>query len=111
MVQLLLLDGLAVDERAVRAAQVDEPELIAATLQARVMPAGRRVAEDHVVVGRAAKAHGVVAGAMLVAGVRSCLDRHLGLGAAATAAAPGLGLPRGIGILPGSRRGGGRGGR
>src|SRR5437660_977497 len=105
MVQLLLLDGLAVDERAVRAAQVDEPELIAAALQARVMPTGRRVAEDYVVVGRAAEAHGVVAGAMLVAGVRSCLDRHLGLGARAHGCSARLGAPRRHRHRLGQRRG------
>jgi hypothetical protein len=51
MVELLFLDGLAVDECAVRAAQVDDPELLTAALESRVVTAGRGVAQDDVVVG------------------------------------------------------------
>jgi hypothetical protein len=71
VVQLFLLDGLAVHQRAVRAAEVDDPELLAATLDARVVAAGRRVAKDEVVVRRAPDAKGGVAGAVVVAGVRA----------------------------------------
>jgi len=51
VVQLFLLDGLAVHQRAVGAAEVDDPELLATPLDARVMAAGRGIAEDQVVVG------------------------------------------------------------
>src|SRR5713101_1014774 len=49
VVQLFLLDGLAVHQRAIGAAEVDDPELLASPLDAGVMSTGRRVAEDQVV--------------------------------------------------------------
>jgi hypothetical protein len=50
MIELFLLDRLTVDEGAVRASQIDEPELVPAALEARVVTAGRRVSQDDVVV-------------------------------------------------------------
>ncbi len=79
VVQLFLLDGLAVHERAIGAAEVDDPELLASPLDAGVMSTGRRVAEDQVVVGRAADAERSIAGAVVVAGVRTRLDGQLRL--------------------------------
>ncbi len=71
VVELLLLDGLAVDQRAVGAPEVDDPELLAAALDAGVMSARGRVAKDEVVVGGAAEAQSVVGSAMRMTGVRS----------------------------------------
>ena len=71
VVELLLLDRLAVDKRSVGASQVDDPELLAAPLDPGVMAAGGRIAKDQVVVGRAAEAERAVAGTMRVAGVRA----------------------------------------
>src|SRR5438132_1516185 len=51
VVQLFLLDGLAVHQGAVGAAEVDDPELLAPPLDTRVMAAGRGIAEDQIVVG------------------------------------------------------------
>jgi hypothetical protein len=69
VIQLLLLDRLAVDESPVGAPEVDDPELLTAAFHARVVAAGGRIAEDEVVVRRAPEAEGAVAGAMRVAGV------------------------------------------
>lgn len=71
MVELLLLYGLTVHKRAIRAAQIDDPELIAAALEPGVVAAGCRVAQDHVVVRRAAQADRMVAGPMRVTCVRT----------------------------------------
>src|SRR5690348_10515530 len=71
VVQLFLLDWLAVHQRAVGAAEVDDPELLATPFDPCVVSAGRGVAEDQVVVGRAADAKRGVAGPMVVAGVRA----------------------------------------
>src|SRR5258708_5618105 len=79
VVQLFLLDGLAVHQRAIGAAEVYDPELLASPLDAGVMSTGRRVAEDQVVVGRAADAERSIAGAVVVAGVRTRLDGQLRL--------------------------------
>src|SRR5437764_15211971 len=49
VVELLLLDRLAVDQSAVGAAQVDDPELLAATLEPRMVAARRRIDQDQVV--------------------------------------------------------------
>jgi hypothetical protein len=51
MVQLLLLDWLAVDKRSVRAPEIHDEELFSATLDAGMVTARRRVAKDEVVVG------------------------------------------------------------
>src|SRR5579859_6223804 len=83
VVQLLLLDRLTVDQRAVGAAEVDDPELLAAALDASMVAAGGRVAKDHVVVGRAADAQRRIACAVVVPGVRAGLDRQLCLRAPA----------------------------
>src|SRR4029077_7958499 len=50
VVQLLLLDRLPVHPRAVGAAQVHDPELLAPALDASVVAARCRIAKDHVVV-------------------------------------------------------------
>jgi len=71
MVELLLLDRLAVHESAVGAAEVDDPELLTTPLHASVVPAGGRVAKDEVVVGRAAEAERSFSGAVRVAGIRT----------------------------------------
>jgi len=71
VIELPLLNRLAVDERAIRASEIDEPELLSPPLEASVVPAGRRVAEDHVVVRRPAHTQRVVARAVAVAGVRA----------------------------------------
>jgi hypothetical protein len=71
VVELLLLDRLAVDQRPVGAPQVDDPELLATPLDPGVMAARGRIAQDQVVIGRAPKAERAVAGAMRVAGVRT----------------------------------------
>src|ERR1700737_3811595 len=51
VVELLFLDGLAVDQGAVGAPEVDDPELVSAPLDACVVAARRGVAQDDVVVG------------------------------------------------------------
>ena len=79
VVELLLLDRITVDERAVGAPEVDDPELLTTPLDACVVPARGRVAQDEVVVGRAPESEGIVAGAVGVAGVGSRLDGQLGL--------------------------------
>lgn len=66
MVQLPLLDRLAVHERTVRAAQIDEPELLASPLEPGVVAARGRITQDDVVVGRAPEAQRVVARAVAV---------------------------------------------
>ena len=71
VVELLLLDRLAVDERAVGAPEVDDPELLAAPLDAGMMPAGGRVSKYEVVVGRAAQTQSAVSRAVRVTRVRS----------------------------------------
>ncbi len=71
MVQLLLLDRLAVDERAVRTSEVDHPELLTTSLEPGMVTARRGVAEDHVVVRRPAHAQRVVTGAVTMPRVRS----------------------------------------
>ena len=71
VVELLLLDRLAVDERPVGAPQVDDPELLAAPFDPGVMAAGGRVAQDEVVVWRTPEAKRAVAGAMRMARVRT----------------------------------------
>ncbi len=71
VVELLLLDRLAVDKRPVGAPKVDDPELVATPFDAGVMAAGGRIAEDEVVVGRAPEAERAVAGPMRVACVRA----------------------------------------
>src|SRR5260221_12951045 len=79
VVQLFLLDRLAVDQRAVGAPEVDDPELLAPALDAGVVTAGRRIAQGHVVVRRAADAHCGLAGAMVVARVGAGVDAELSL--------------------------------
>ena len=69
VLELFLLDRLAVDQRAVGAPQIDDPELVAATFHASVMPAGRRVAKDQVVVGRTPHSQRALGGAVRMAGV------------------------------------------
>jgi len=71
VVELLLLDRLAVDKRPVGAPKVDDPELVATPFDSGVMAAGGRIPKDEVVVGRAAEAERAVAGAMRVACVRA----------------------------------------
>jgi hypothetical protein len=71
VVELLLLDRLSIDKRAVRAPEVDDEELIPATLDARVVSAGRRVAKDEIVVGRTPQTESAFAGAIGVARVRT----------------------------------------
>src|SRR5438105_6801720 len=71
VVQLFLLDGFAVDQGAVGAAEVHDPELLASALDTSMVTAGRGVAEDQVVVRRAANAQRGVAGLVVVAGVRT----------------------------------------
>ena len=66
VLQLFLLGRLTVDEGAVGAPQVNDPELIAATLHASVVPTGRRVTENQVVVGRASHAQRVLGGTISV---------------------------------------------
>jgi len=83
VVELLLLDRFAVDEGAVRAPQIDDPELLTAPFDAGVMPARGRIAKDEVVVGRAPESQSGLARAVCVAGVRARLDCELGLGAGA----------------------------
>ena len=50
VVELFFLDRLAIDQRAVGAAEVNDPELVATPLEARMVAACRRVAQDDVVV-------------------------------------------------------------
>jgi len=69
VVELLLLDRLAVDQSAVGAAQVDDPELLAATLDPRMVAARRGIAQDQVVVGGAADPHRAFAGTVVVPGI------------------------------------------
>ena len=71
MVELLLLDRLTVDERAVGAPEVDDPELLTPPLDPSVMSARGRIAKDEVVVRRAAEAERGFAGAMRVARIRA----------------------------------------
>jgi len=71
VVELLLLDRLAVDQRPVGASKVDDPELVATPFDPGVMAACGRIAKDEVVVGRAPEAERAVAGAMRVARVRA----------------------------------------
>jgi len=71
VVELLLLDRLSIDECAVRAPQVDDPELLAAALDAGVVPTGRRVTKDEVVVRRAPHPKRAFSGAIGMARVRS----------------------------------------
>src|SRR5207248_10371689 len=52
--QLLLDHRLAVDQRAVGAAEVADPERAGPDLDPPVVPWGRGVADDHIVVGSAA---------------------------------------------------------
>ena len=69
--ELLFLDGLAIDESAVRASKVDDPELLAAALNSGVVPAGRGVAKDEVVVWGPPQAQRGLTGAVVVPRVRS----------------------------------------
>ncbi len=71
VIELLLLDRLAVDERAVGAPEVDDPELLTAPLDTSVMAACGRIAKYEVVVGRAPHPQCAVAGAVRMAGVGS----------------------------------------
>lgn len=69
VLELLLLDRLSVDESAVRASQVDDPELLAATLDTGMVPTGRRVAKDEIVVRGTPHPQRVLGGAIRVARV------------------------------------------
>ena len=71
VIELLLLDRLAVDERAVGAPEVDDPEPLSTPLDAGVVAARRGVAKDEVVVGRSSKAERAVTGSVRVTCVRS----------------------------------------
>jgi hypothetical protein len=71
MVELLLLDRLSVDKRAVGAAKVHDPELLSAPLDTGVVPAGRGVAKDEIVVRRTPHAESAFGGAIVVACVGS----------------------------------------
>ncbi len=71
VVELLFLDRLAVDKRAVGAPEVDDPELLTAPFDAGVMPAGGGIAEDEVVVRRASEPKCGVTSAVSVACIRA----------------------------------------
>jgi hypothetical protein len=71
VVELLLLDRFSVDQRAVRASQVNDPELLAPTLDPGVVPAGRRIAKDEVVVRRTPHPQRALCGAIGVPRVGS----------------------------------------
>ena len=69
VVELLLLNRLSVDQGAVGAPQVNDPELLAPPLDSSVVPAGCRVAKDEVVVWGSAHPQRAFGGAVGVAGV------------------------------------------
>jgi len=69
VVQLLLLDRLAVDQRPVRASKVDDEELFTTAFDACVVATRRGVAKNQVVVRRPTQSKCAIAGAIGVAGI------------------------------------------
>jgi hypothetical protein len=71
VVELLLLDRLAVDERAIGAPEIYDPERLTSPFDAGVVPARGGIAKDEVIVGRTPKPERRVTGAVRVARVRT----------------------------------------
>jgi hypothetical protein len=71
VVELLLLDRLAIDKRAIGAPEVYDPERLTSPFDASVMATRGGIAKDEVIVGRTPEPECCVTGAVRMPRIRS----------------------------------------